>query len=89
VNATEIRALDDGQLDVQLTALHVEWRDLRFDEAVGKLTTTSRIREIRRSIARIHTIRTERTLDAALQVGQPIRQKRRERSAPSWKGKKR
>ncbi len=55
----EIRALNPEQMDERLTELHTEWRDLRFQEAVGKLVATSRIREIRKDIARIHTIRGE------------------------------
>ena len=31
----EIRAMDDSQSRKQLTELHEEWRDLRFQEAVG------------------------------------------------------
>lgn len=61
----EIRALNEAQLEQQLTDLHVEWRNLRFQEAVGRLTQTTRIGQIRRDIARIHTIRTERQMDAA------------------------
>lgn len=49
----EIRSLTDEQLEEKLTELHTEWRDLRFQEAVGQLTATSRIREIRKDIARI------------------------------------
>ena len=74
---TELRTMDDGQLDAQLTDLHEEWRRHRFDEATGKLTATARIREIRKTIARIHTIRTERQLDAAIQAGTALRRKRR------------
>jgi large subunit ribosomal protein L29 len=62
----EIRGLNQEQLEQQLTEFHTEWRTLRFDEAVGKLTATARIRQIRKDIARIHTIRTEREFDAAL-----------------------
>jgi len=65
----EIRALNDGQLTEQLADLHTEWRNLRFQEAIGKLTATTRIRQIRKDIARIHTIRTERDMDAALRAG--------------------
>jgi large subunit ribosomal protein L29 len=61
----EIRAMTNAQLEQQLTELHTEWRNLRFQEAVGKLTDTARIRKIRKDIARIHTIRTEREMDAA------------------------
>ena len=65
MRAVEIRALNEDQLEQQLTDLHVEWRTLRFQEAVGRLSQTSRIGQIRRDIARIYTIRTERQLDAA------------------------
>ncbi len=61
----EVRALSDAELDDRIRTLKVEWRELRFQEAVGQLTATSRIRQIRKDIARIHTIRTERSLDAA------------------------
>lgn len=56
---SELRGMTDEQLEARLKELHTEWRDLRFQDAVGNLTATSRIREIRKDIARIHTIRTE------------------------------
>jgi large subunit ribosomal protein L29 len=62
----ELRALDDQKLNSQLADLQAEWRNLRFQEAVGKLTATSRIREIRKDIARIKTIQTEREIAAEL-----------------------
>jgi large subunit ribosomal protein L29 len=65
VKPAELRALTNDQLEDQIRELHEEWRDLRFQEAVGKLTATARTREIRKTIARIHTIRTERAHDAA------------------------
>lgn len=64
----ELRAFNEVQLQEQLDDLHAEWRNLRFQEAIGKLTATARISQIRKDIARIHTIRTERELDAALQA---------------------
>ena len=67
----EIRAMSQAQLDASLTELHSEWQSLRFQEAVGRLTATSRIRQIRKDIARIHTIRTERVMDEALRQSQP------------------
>jgi large subunit ribosomal protein L29 len=57
--------MTEAQLEEQLTELHGEWRTHRFDEAIGKLTATARIRQIRKDIARIHTIRTERQMEAA------------------------
>jgi large subunit ribosomal protein L29 len=62
---SELRELTDEQLEARLKELHTEMRDLRFQEAVGNLTATSRTREIRREIARIHTIRTENANQAA------------------------
>lgn len=56
MKAAEIRALTAEQIEVQLQELHAEWRDLRFQEAVGQLTATARTRQIRKDIARIHTI---------------------------------
>jgi len=68
MKAAEIRGLNEQQLDDRLAELHAEWRDLRFQEAVGKLVATSRTRDIRKTIARIHTIRTERRREAEVQA---------------------
>lgn len=62
---SELRSLTEEQLEERLKALHTEWRDLRFQEAIGNLTATSRTREIRKDIARVHTIRTEQANQAA------------------------
>jgi len=64
VKAADIRAQTDEQLTRQLDDLRREWRELRFQEAVGQLTATARIRTIRKDIARILTIRTEREFEA-------------------------
>jgi large subunit ribosomal protein L29 len=62
----EIRAMDDEKLGQQVESLLAEWRNLRFQEAVGQLTATARTRQIRKDIARIKTIRTEREIEAEL-----------------------
>lgn len=59
MKAAEIRELSVEEMEDKLTELHQELRDLRFQEAVGQLTATARPAQIRRDIARIHTIRTE------------------------------
>ena len=66
MNASEIRGLNEDQIAGVLEELHSEWQTLRFQEAIGRLTATSRIGQIRKDIARIHTIRTERVMDAAI-----------------------
>jgi large subunit ribosomal protein L29 len=59
----EIRAMDEQRLIRELDELQSEWRSLRFQEAVGQLTATARIRQIRKDIARIRTIQTEREIE--------------------------
>jgi large subunit ribosomal protein L29 len=64
----EIRAMNEDRLNEQLADLLAEWRTLRFQEAVGQLTATARIRQIRKDIARIKTIQTEREIESELKV---------------------
>jgi large subunit ribosomal protein L29 len=64
VKPAEIRAMDNQHLIRQLDELQSEWRNLRFQEAVGQLTATARIRQIRKDIARIRTVQTEREIEA-------------------------
>jgi len=56
MKAAELRELTAEQLEERLQELHGEWRDLRFQEAVGQLTATARTRQIRKDIARILTV---------------------------------
>ena len=56
MKASELRALTNDQLESRLQELYAEWRDLRFQEAVGQLTATARPRQIRKDIARLKTI---------------------------------
>jgi large subunit ribosomal protein L29 len=66
VKPAEIRAMDDETLDEEVASLLAEWRSLRFQQAVGQLTATARTRQIRKDIARIKTIQTEREIEAEL-----------------------
>jgi large subunit ribosomal protein L29 len=58
--------MDDEKLTQRVADLLAEWRSLRFQEAVGQLTATARTRQIRKDIARIKTIQTEREIEAEL-----------------------
>ena len=51
--------------DDQLTELKREQFNLRFQSATNQLERPARIREVRRSIAQIKTLQTERTRSAA------------------------
>lgn len=67
MKASELRGMTDFELVAKIDELKTEWQSLRFDEAVGKLTDSTRIRKIKRDIARIKTIQTERLIAAELE----------------------
>ena len=64
-NATDLRAKTDDQLDEQLGNLKREAFNLRFQAATSQLEKPSRVKEVRRDIARIKTLQTERARSAA------------------------
>ena len=63
--ATDYRAKTDDQLDEQLGNLKREAFNLRFQAATSQLEKPSRVKEVRRDIARIKTLQTERSRSAA------------------------
>ena len=56
MKAAELRAKTEDQLREQLLQLKKEQFNLRFQRATGQLENTTRMREVRRDIARIKTI---------------------------------
>jgi large subunit ribosomal protein L29 len=52
----DLRAMTVDQLDDEVLKLKKERFNLRFQRATGQLENTSRVREVRRDIARIKTI---------------------------------
>ncbi|MEX2165952.1 MAG: 50S ribosomal protein L29 [Methyloceanibacter sp.] len=56
MKAHEVRGLTHDQLSEELVKLKKEQFNLRFQAASGQLENTSRVRQIRRDIARIQTI---------------------------------
>ena len=55
----------DDQLSTQLSELKREAFNLRFQSATNQLEKPSRVREVRRTIARIKTIQTQRARASA------------------------
>ena len=55
----------DDQLATQLSDLKREQFNLRFQSATNQLEKPSRVKEVRRTIARIKTIQTTRARDGA------------------------
>ena len=60
MKAGEFRVQTPDQLDEQLAKLKKEQFNLRFQRASGQLENTSRVREVRRDIARIKTVQSEK-----------------------------
>lgn len=63
--ATDLRAKTDDQLSEELGNLKREAFNLRFQAATSQLEKPSRVREVRRDIARIKTLQSERNRSAA------------------------
>ena len=60
----EIRNMSVGELDQKVASLKEELFNLRFQHATGQLENPMRIREVKKSIARIKTIQREQELKA-------------------------
>jgi large subunit ribosomal protein L29 len=54
--ADDLRTMTVDQLDDELLKLKKEQFNLRFQRATGQLENTSRVRAVRRDIARIKTV---------------------------------
>ncbi|MCH4894120.1 50S ribosomal protein L29 [Sphingomonas sp. SFZ2018-12] len=63
---SDFRAKTDDQLTDELGQLKREQFNLRFQAATSQLEKASRVREVRRDIARIKTLQNERAAAAAL-----------------------
>jgi large subunit ribosomal protein L29 len=61
----DLRQKSDDQLSEQLGELKREAFNLRFQAATGQLERPARVREVRRTIARIKTLQTQRTVAAS------------------------
>ena len=66
---TDLRAKTEDQLSEELGNLKREAFNLRFQAATNQLEKPSRVREVRRDIARIKTLKAERTQPAPVNSG--------------------
>ena len=57
---SDLKVATDDQLSTQLGDLKREQFNLRFQTATGQLEKPARVREVRRTIARIKTLQTQR-----------------------------
>ena len=65
MNAQELKTKTPDQLRDSLVALKKEAFNLRFQQATGQLENTSRMRAVRRDVARIKTVLVQKAADAA------------------------
>ncbi|ENH97787.1 50S ribosomal protein L29 [Gracilibacillus halophilus YIM-C55.5] len=62
MKANEIRELTTAEIEQNIQSLKEELFNLRFQLATGQLENTARLREVRKSIARMKTVIREREL---------------------------
>ena len=60
----DLRAKSANELSDELVAAKKELFNLRFQNATNQLDNTSRIKEVRKNIARIQTVITEKSQNA-------------------------
>jgi large subunit ribosomal protein L29 len=65
MEAKEIRELTNDEIDVELERAREELFKLKFRAAYEELESPALLKELRRDIARMKTIRHERELEAA------------------------
>jgi len=64
MNVKEIRDKSDAELLKTVEEMKIELFDLRFERATGTIDNPMRIRELKKSIARIKTVLKERAMAA-------------------------
>ncbi|MEJ7777878.1 MAG: 50S ribosomal protein L29 [Sphingomicrobium sp.] len=64
----DFKVKSDDQLQQQLIELKREQFNLRFQSATNQLEKPSRVREVRRGIARIKTLQTQRAREQAVKA---------------------
>ena len=60
MKAADIRLMSDDQVGEEIDRLKKEQFNLRFQKATGQLDNTARVRQVRRDIARLTTIASQK-----------------------------
>ncbi len=66
-SAAELREMDEQELLDNLASAQQELFNLRFQHVTGQLDNYSRLRAVRKDLARLHTIMREREIAEAEQ----------------------
>jgi large subunit ribosomal protein L29 len=67
---SDLRNLKTDEIETKLSDAHEELMKLRFQQVMGQLTDTSRLRILRRDIARMQTILREQPTAEAKTEGE-------------------
>ena len=62
MTANEIRELSLEELDAKVKELKQELFNLKFQKTLGQLQNTAKIKDVKRTIARLKTVVTEKTV---------------------------
>ena len=62
IKTSDLRNLKAGEIETKLTDAREELMKFRFQQVTGQLTDTSRVRVLRREIARMQTILREQSV---------------------------
>ncbi len=68
----DLRNMDTEELENRLGETRQELFNLRFQLVTGQLDNNSRIKEVRRHVARITTLLREREIEAAESAGERV-----------------
>ena len=60
MKTADVRVMTVDQIDDEVLKLKKEQFNLRFQRASGQLENTSRVREVRRDIARVKTVQSQK-----------------------------
>jgi large subunit ribosomal protein L29 len=63
MKSEDIRVMSDDQIGDEVLKLKKEQFNLRFQRATGQLENTSRVRQVRRDIARLKTVARQKKKD--------------------------
>ena len=62
MTANEIRELSLEELETKVNELKQELFNLKFQKTLGQLQNTAKIKDVKRTIARLKTVVTEKTV---------------------------
>ena len=65
VKPAELRDMEVSELETRLTEAKQELFNLRFRHVTGQLDNSARLGELRKDVARMHTVLREKEIEAA------------------------